>query len=111
MTGAGSTVPRKEDSDHAGATGAAIHDGTNPSDESVSLTVPGRPDSVRILVQNATGGYTVTVEFSNTSVSFSGDSTTDVDEERAVMDNTTVDVTISDTSGASNTVDYDVLLV
>lgn len=106
-----SALQRFTDADRAGATGATLHDGTTASDVTESLEVKGRPEDVRVLVQNADGGFDVTVAFSNTSVSYSGDGTTDVDEQRPVVDNTTVDITISDTTGAANSVDYDILLI
>lgn len=99
--------PRTESSDHK--TGSNVD--VNSSTENVSMAVPGRPDSVRVLVTNAGGDFTVTISFDNTSVSFSGGSGTPVDVERAVMSNSTVDVSISDDSGSSNTINYDVLLV
>lgn len=64
---------RFTDADRAGATGATIHDGTSATDVTESLDVKGRPEDVRVLVQNADGTFDVTVAFSNTSVSYSGD--------------------------------------
>lgn len=111
MTGAGSSVPRKEDSDHAGATGETLHDGSSASDVTESLDTPGKPDSVRVLVQNADGTFDVTIAFEHTSITQSGGSGSPVDLERAVPAPGTVTVTISDTSAASNAVDYDILVV
>ena len=99
--------PMTEDSSHR--TGSDVD--VNAATESLSLDVPGRPDSIRVLVTNAAGGFSVEVAFNNTAVTETGGSGTPVDIERTVNSPDTVDVTITDTSGAANTVDYDILLV
>jgi hypothetical protein len=76
-----------------------------------SLNVRGSPDEVRVIVQNATGNYSVDIDFDNTSVSLQDAASTDFEGTQTVYSNVTVDVSISDDSGASNTVDYDILLV
>lgn len=105
------TTPRKEAADHAGGTGVELNSGAGGGDVVEQLEVPTKPDSVRVLVQGAEGGYDVHIDFDNTRITNSGTSTSDVDVERAANSNETVTVTITDTSAASNTVDYDILVV
>jgi hypothetical protein len=104
-------TPRKEAADHASQAGVELDSGSGGGDVVEDLDVPTKPDTVRVLVQAASGGYDVYIDFENTRITNTGSSTSDVDIERAVNSNTTVTVTITDTSGASNTVDYDILLV
>lgn len=99
------------DSDSATDSNATIHDGSSATDVTENLAVPDRPDEVRVIVQNATGAYSVDVAFENTTVSLASSTTSDTEATQAVASNTTVDVTISDDSAASNTVDYDILLI
>lgn len=98
-------------SDHATASNHELDSGNGGGDAVESLTVMGRPETVKILVQNATGNYSVDVAFDNTSLSLVSASSTNSELTQDVFSNTTVDVTISDDSGASNTVDYDILLI
>jgi hypothetical protein len=93
--------------DHA--TGSALD--INASTETVSLDVNKQPDEVRIIVQNQTGAFSVDVNFDNTSRSVQSATDSAVDTQEPVASDTTVEVVISDDSGASNTVDYDILLV
>lgn len=103
--------PREEFSDHAGDTDATLHDGTNTTNVTESMTVPGKPDEIRIFVQNANGAYSVDITFDNTSLSLVSGATADNEVTQTLPTNTTVDVTFSDDSAASNTIDYDILLV
>lgn len=103
--------PRKEAADHAGGSGVELNAGAGGGDVTKQLEVPTKPDSVRILVQGAEGGYDAHIDFDNTRITNSGGATSDVDVERSVNSNRTVTVTITDTSGVSNVVDYDILLV
>ena len=83
----------------------------NAATETVSLDVNSQPDEVRIIVQNQTGAFSVDVNFDNTSRVVQDNANAAVDTQEPVVSDTTVDVVISDDSGASNTVDYDILLV
>lgn len=99
--------PRSENSDHRTANNVDV----NAESEVIDLTVPNRPDSVRILVTDAEGTFEVEVEYDNTIVVFDGDVDDPVDVERACMSNETCIVRINDTSGSTNTVNYDVMVV
>lgn len=71
-----------------------------------TLDVPGRATEVAILAQNADASFTVKVKFNNTTISYSGDSSTAVDERRGVNSpNVTVEF-----SGSATTLDYDVMV-
>lgn len=94
-------------SDHATGSGVDV----NASTVTESLTVHRQPDEVRIIVQNQAGAFSVDVQFDNTTKSVQSATDAAVDAQVPVASNTTVDVVISDDSGAANTVDYDILLV
>jgi hypothetical protein len=95
------------ESDHR--TGAAVDVNANPVTE--ELDVHSQPDEVRVIVQNATGNFSVDVAFDNTTISVQDGASTDANEQVPVASDQTVTVSISDDSGASNTLDYDLLLV
>lgn len=105
------TTPRKEASDHRGASGVELDSASGGGDVVHNLDVPDKPDTLRILVQSAEGGYDVHIDFPNTRITNSGTATTDVDVERSVNAHDGITVTITDTSGVSNIVDYDILIV
>jgi len=92
------------------ATAAFEHVGETNADPSSTiseeLSVPDRASSISVLMQGADDTFSVVIEFSNTSVSYSGDSSTDVDEVRTV-NAPSVTVTIS---GAATTCDYDIYI-
>lgn len=103
--------PREETSDHRTGSAVELDSGSGGGDVTEDLTVPGRPELLVVVVQNATGNFSVTVDFDNTQVSLQSGASTDLDTTRRPASNGTVTVTISDDSGSSNTVDYDILLV
>ena len=51
------------------------------------------------------------LQFDNTSLSLQDSASTNLETVQETFSNSTVDVVISDDSGVSNTVDYDILLV
>lgn len=103
--------PREETSDHRTGSSVELDSASGGGTVTESMSVMGRPDKVRVIVQNATGNYSVDVQFDNTSVSLQSGASTNLETTQKAFSNTTIDVVISDDSGASNTVDYDLLLI
>lgn len=91
------------------ATGSAVDIGSGGSSTEV-LTPPGRSDQLMLRVEG-TAGFEVDVTFNNTSVTYSSTNGV-VDEVRSVVYiSDDIDVTITDTSGGANSVDYDMAVV
>jgi hypothetical protein len=107
--------PASDDFVHRFDTGVDV----NASDAVETITVPKRSDSVTISVDDAAGGFdvslafqdgdgnTLTVRDQNNSSDYSGDGSTDVFVTAPIAAQQ-VEVTITDTSGAANTVDYSI---
>lgn len=99
------------DSKHRTGSDVELDSASEGGDVVESLELVGLPREIRVIVQNATGNYSVDVSFDNTSLSLQSGASTNLDVEQPLYTNNTVTVTISDDSGVSNTVDYDILLV
>jgi len=92
------------------ATGEAVDIGSGGSTTEV-LTPPGRADQVSIHVEGG-AAFDVTVTWNNTSETYSSDTNNNLKEVLPVYYvSDGVDVQITDTSGGTNTVDYDMAVV
>jgi len=91
------------------ATGSAVDIGSGGLTEE-TLTPPGRADQVSIHVEGS-AAFDVTVTWNNTSETYSSSSGVVKEVVPVYYISDDVDVTISDTSGGANTVDYDMVVV
>lgn len=98
-------------SEHRGDNSVELDSGSGGGNVTESLNVRGTPEEVRVIVQSASGNYSVDVNFNNTSVSLQDAASTDLEVSQDVFSNSTVDVVFSDDSGVSNTIDYDIYLL
>lgn len=98
-------------SEHETGSSVELDSGSGGSTETISFDVKKSYEEVRVLVQAATGNFSVALNFDNTSIDLQSGASTDLEVTQDIFSNSTVDVVISDDSGASNTVDYDVMLV
>jgi hypothetical protein len=93
--------------DFTEATGSAV-DISNGGNVVESLTPPGRSDQVSFYVE-PTAEVDVNIAWNNTDKTFSGKEVEQVVPVYYISDPITI--TITDTSGGSNTVDYDIAII
>lgn len=90
-------------------TGSAVDIGSGGS-TSETLTPPGRADQVMLRVEGS-AAFDVTVTWNNTSETYSSSSGVVKEVVPVYYISDDIDVTITDTSGGANTVDYDMAVV